>query len=183
MIAATSSTQEKPPKGGFSLSPSPHMHLDPLAPPTFSPSQEKSVCHAYGASYRAVLAGSLVMLLVWAIRLLFADDAPTPAGGLLSWLLVGLALVIYMGIVLLRSQTTLTASTLSQDWFWEKKVALQEVTYVRFMRLRGWEWLIAPRLLVRAGHGPLKSFHAASPHMWAEFERWSQALRDRQQRT
>lgn len=136
-----------------------------------------TVSRAYGTSYRAVLAGSLVMLAVWAVRLLFGDDAPAPQGGLLSWLLIGLALVTYMGVVLLRSQTTLTSTSLSQDWFWEKKVLLQEVTYVRFMRVRGWEWLIAPRLLVRAGHGPLKTFHAASPAMWDEFERWSLALR------
>jgi len=157
----------------------PHTHTttpDPLAPPVFAPRQALTVASAYGPSYRLILVASLAMLAIWALRLLFGQDAPAVDGGLLSWLVVGLALVVYMGVVLLRSRTTLTMSTLSQDWFWEKKVALAEVTYVRFMRLRGWEWLIAPRLLVRAGHGPLKTFHAASPEMWAEFERWSQSL-------
>lgn len=97
---------------------------------------------------------------------------------MMAWLLAGLALVFYMGITMLRSKTTLTTDTLSQDWVWEKKVELPQVTYVRLVRIRGIEWLIAPRLLVRAGHGPFKAFHASSPEMWEEFERWSNFLAD-----
>lgn len=159
--------------------------MNPLTPSTsqkpldfdvFVPRVSPMVAPAYGLVYRLLLLGCLIALVGWALNLLIGSTAQPVDKGMMGWLVAGLALVLYMGVVMLRSRTTLTTDTLSQDWVWEKKVILSQVTYVRLIRLRGMEWLIAPRLLVRDGHGPFKAFHTSSPDMWKEFERWSHIL-------
>ena len=48
---------------------------------------------------------------------------------------------------------------------------LRELAYGRLIRVRGLEWLIAPRLYVRTLTGKFTVFYAASPDMIREFER------------
>lgn len=162
--------------------PTPSAFQKPLDFDVFVPHVSPMVAPAYGLVYRLFLLGCLIALVGWALSLLIGSTAQPVDKGMMGWLIAGLALVLYMGIVMLRSRTTLTTDTLSQDWVWEKKVILSQVTYVRLIRLRGMEWLIAPRLLVRDGHGPFKTFHTSSPEMWKEFERWSHILTSISQR-
>jgi len=82
-------------------------------------------------------------------------------------------MLIYMTYILLTGKTTLTQTELRQDWFWQKSTPVNGITYVRFFRIPGWEWLIAPRLYVQSGTGPLRAYHAYGEQMWKEFDDWS----------
>ena len=48
---------------------------------------------------------------------------------------------------------------------------LRELAYGKIIRVRGLEWLIAPRLYVRTLMGKFAVFYAADPKMLAQFER------------
>ncbi len=91
------------------------------------------------------------------------------AGG--GWFIAGLALMLYTWWSILRSQTYIDEQGLHQSWVWDKHMELRELAYGKLIRVRGLEWLIAPRLYVRTLMGKFSVFYASSPEMVAEFER------------
>lgn len=143
-------------------------------PDSFQPSQTELRCPSFGPVHKAMVLGALVALTAWGYRL----------GASHGWewnnpvlmFLATYAMLLYMCWVLLTGHTTLTASELSQDWFWRKSVALDGIAYVRLFRIRGLEWLIAPRLYVRTGAGPMRAYHAYGVQMWEEFQRWTEVV-------
>lgn len=144
------------------------MNVD--APPTDTVRFEPPVRGpAYGRVYKLLLVVCLSALGIWAVRLALQSEVPL-SSSMALWGLCGYLAVLYMGIVLLRSSTTVGPETLSQVWFWRKEVRLAAISDARLMRLRGLEWLVAPRLYVRAGPGPWIGYHGASPELWAAFE-------------
>ena len=78
---------------------------------------------------------------------------------------------VYTWFCILRSTTRIDAKGLHQTWVWDKHMELSELAYGKLIRVRGLEWLIAPRLYVRTLMGKFAVFYAASPAMVAEFER------------
>lgn len=129
---------------------------------------------AYGVGYRLMIAFIVIGLLGWGGKITWnLISADQTNSFFLTWIWLAYFLIGYMGWVLFFSVTTLNRETLSQGWFWRKSIMIHQVSYVKFMRWRGLEWLIAPRLLVRTGGGgPMISFHAYSSEMWDEFEKW-----------
>ena len=84
--------------------------------------------------------------------------------------LVALAMFLYTWWCIQTSRTTLTDAVLHQSWVWDKKMDLHEMGYARLIRVRGLEWLIAPRLYARTVTGRIAVFYAADPDMLARFE-------------
>ena len=96
------------------------------------------------------------------------------AGGALSsggWLLGALLIVAYTWWCMLTSRTEIRPDCLHQSWVWDKRMALSDLAFGKMIRIRGLEWLIAPRIYVRTVMGKFGVFYAASPEMVAEFER------------
>ena len=89
----------------------------------------------------------------------------------LGWPLPRLAIMLYTWWHIVTSRTTLTAEELHQGWVWDKNMELGELAYGKLIRVRGLDWLIAPRLYVRTLLGKFAVFYAADPAMLAEFER------------
>ncbi|MGH6627153.1 MAG: hypothetical protein ACRECD_11560, partial [Burkholderiaceae bacterium] len=77
-----------------------------------------------------------------------------------------------------RSTTRIDSEALSQTWVWDKKMELRELAYGKLIRVRGLEWLIAPRLYVRTLLGKFAVFYAADPALIAEFERLVKELKE-----
>ena len=90
----------------------------------------------------------------------------------LGWPLAALAIMLYTWWHIVTSKTTLTAKALHQSWVWDKKMEVGELAYGKLIRVRGLDWLIAPRL-VRAGRCWANSRCSTPPmrRMIAEFER------------
>lgn len=114
--------------------------------------------------------GMLLGLTIWGSKLALDSSLTRLNENVVVWGALAFALLACMWWVMMRSRTTLTQDTLSQTWFWSKRTPLAQISYAKFVRVRGLEWLIAPRLYVRAGPGPFVAFHAATPELWAEFE-------------
>lgn len=88
-----------------------------------------------------------------------------------GWFIAGLLLIVYTWVSILRSTTRLDAGGLHQTWVWDKHMDLGDLAYCKLIRVRGLDWLIAPRLYARTLMGKFSVFYTASPGMTAEFER------------
>ncbi len=97
----------------------------------------------------------------------FASAATTGVG----WFMAGMGLLLITWWYILRSRTRLDSQALYQSWIWDKKLELRELAYCKLIRVRGLEWLIAPRLYARTLMGKFSVFYAATPELVAEFER------------
>jgi hypothetical protein len=115
---------------------------------------------------------------LWSAGKLAANSALSPSNGLI-WLLCGLTLMAFTLVSIYRSKTTLTEHSLKQTWIWDKEVALQELVYAKLIRVKGFDWLIAPRLYVRTMMGKFTVFYAADAAMITEFQKLIQKIQHR----
>jgi hypothetical protein len=92
------------------------------------------------------------------------------------WIWAPWGLMAYtVGFVLL-GRTRFNAQAIEQSWMWTKRVALKDLAYAKLIRVRGLEWLIAPRLYTKSFGNKIFIFYANSPQMLAEFKRLEQTL-------
>jgi hypothetical protein len=118
------------------------------------------------------------MYQLWSAGKLAANSAMSPSNGLI-WLLCGLALMLFTLVSIYRSKTTLTAHSLKQTWIWDKEVVLSELVYAKLIRVKGFDWLIAPRLYVRTMMGKFTVFYAADTVMIDAFQKLIQKIQQR----
>jgi hypothetical protein len=71
----------------------------------------------------------------------------------------------------MTSRTRIDRQGLHQRWIWDKHMAFDDLAFGKLIRVRGLDWLIAPRLYVRTLVGKFAVFYAATPELLAEFER------------
>ena len=117
----------------------------------------------------------LATLIVLACAAAFVQNwlagrmAGSPLGG--GWFLGGLLLIVYTWVSIMRSKTRLDTQGLHQTWVWDKHMELGDLAFCKLIRVRGLDWLIAPRLYARTLMGKFSVFYTSSPEMLAEFER------------
>ncbi len=87
-------------------------------------------------------------------------------------LLFGGALLITVVayVWILKSRTSIDAEAIEQTWVWKRRVLLADITQAKFIYVPYLSWLIAPRLIVRAGPG-VNVFYSASPQVQRVFAR------------
>lgn len=95
----------------------------------------------------------------------------------IGWFIAGLAMMGWTWVAILRSRTRIDGAGLYQRWVWDKRMAFDDLAYGKLIRLRGLDWLIAPRLYVRTLMGKFAVFYGATPELVAEFERLVNELR------
>ncbi|MEO6291720.1 MAG: hypothetical protein ABIO88_03780 [Burkholderiaceae bacterium] len=93
------------------------------------------------------------------------------------WLLAALVLMCVTVFFVFRSVTSISASHLKQSWIWDKEMLVADLAYVKLIRLKGFDWLIAPRLYARTHGGKFASFYAANSSVLQQFELLSAKLR------
>lgn len=95
-----------------------------------------------------------------------------------GWFGAALVLMGWTWLAILRSRTQLDAQALEQSWIWVKRMEVRELAYARVIRLRGLDWLVAPRLYVRNFSGKFAVFYAADAGLLAEFDRLAAELKN-----
>ena len=130
---------------------------------------------AYSVPFR-LLATVIVFGAAGWMFLLWQSGKVGGGSSLGTWFLAALAMMLYTWWCIVRSVTTLDASELRQTWIWTKRMELRELAYARVIRIRGLEWLIAPRIYVRTLLGKFAVFYAADAAMVAEFDRLAAEL-------
>lgn len=93
------------------------------------------------------------------------------------WLLAALILMCVTVFFVFRSVTSISTSHLKQSWIWDKEMLVADLAYVKLIRLKGFDWLIAPRLYARTHGGKFASFYAANSSVLQQFELLSAKLR------
>lgn len=139
---------------------------------------------AYSKPFKAL---ALVMMAVCVLAVLSAQskhDVLTDASGrgmlgLSSgalWIFAALAMMAYTVWQILTSTTRIDAQTLQQSWVWNKQIPMSDLVYAKLIRMRGLDWLIAPRLYVRTVLGKFAVFYVADPLLLAQAELLVKAL-------
>jgi len=155
----------------------------PFGPPPFRfvPIADPMRVRAFSMPFRLLATVMVFGIELW-MYLLWQAGQLTPPGistaAAIGWPLAALGVMLYTWWKIITSHTTLTAKTLHQSWIWDKKMEVGELAYGKLIRLRGFDWLIAPRLYVRTLLGKFAVFYAADPAMLAEFERLIVELRE-----
>ncbi len=147
--------------------------LQSLGPPPFrfTPTQPGVSSPAFSVAFKALATLIVALGAAWLASLWRAGALGTGSSSGLVWLLSGLALMLYTWWHILRSRTRLDETALYQSWMWDKKLELRELAYCRLIRVRGLDWLIAPRLYARTLMGKFAVFYATDPVLLADFER------------
>ena len=84
-------------------------------------------------------------------------------------LLGGLAaVVVFWGYLnILFSTTRVSNDAISQGWLWRTSVRLRDIAQVKLLRFKPLDFVVAPRLVVRAGALGNTTFHVADPSVLA----------------
>jgi hypothetical protein len=132
-----------------------------------------AVAGCEGPSFTATvrwLATALVLaIVVQATRsaTVLASTGLTFEGQGLAIAAVAVVFASYWAI--LRSRTSIDGERIRQTWLWPKEVAIADIAQLKLIRVRGLDWLITPRLVVRARGQGLVTFHAADPRVIEAF--------------
>lgn len=123
----------------------------------------------------------LALLLVegvawWAYVLWNNGKLGTTVTTSMLWLVAALVLMSITVFYVFRSVTSISATHLKQSWIWNKEMLVSDLAYVKLIRLRGFDWLIAPRLYARTHGGKFASFYASTPAVLLQFEKISSKL-------
>ena len=143
------------------------------APFRFVPSQPTMRSVAFSLPFKLLATAMVAAAAGWLI-LIWQGGAfvSVGRGQLMAWFGAGVALMLYTWWHIVSGHTTLDAQDgLRQSWVWEKRMDLRELAYGKLIRVRGLDWLIAPRLYVRTLMGKFAVFYAADATMIADFER------------
>ena len=145
-----------------------------LGPPAFRfhpASGEPLQGAAFSPVFKLLATAMLLGTAGWFAHLWLGGKVSGGAVSILSWFLAALGLMACTWWSIVRSVTRLGAGELNQTWLWHKKMALRDLAYAKLIRVRGLDWLVAPRLYLRTLDGKFAVFHAADPRMIAQFER------------
>ncbi len=107
---------------------------------------------------------------IWGFKLWRDGLLAQPAGTGSYWLIAAVALMAITVFYILRSHTSLSAQYLRQSWIWDKEMQVSELAYAKLIRVRGLEWLMAPRLYARSQGGKFATFYSADAQVLAQFE-------------
>lgn len=134
---------------------------------------------AYTVAFR-VLAILLVEGVAWWAYVLWSNGKlGTSLTTSILWLVAAIILMAITVYYVFRSVTSITATHLKQSWIWDKEMLVADLAYAKLIRLRGFEWLIAPRLYARTHSGKFASFYASTPDVLEQFEEISKKLSSR----
>lgn len=151
---------------------------DPSALPyPYQPPTQPLSGQAFGPVFKAFTWAILLSLLVWITRLDF--DWRSSQGALVAAAWVMLA---FMAVHIQRSRIRLDQNAIEQTWMWRRRLALRELAYIKVMRVRGLEFLIAPRIYARNLGGTFTFFYCNDRALLDEFARLAEALRQHEHR-
>ncbi len=142
----------------------------------FQPSASRLTGPAFSLPFKAIAVLVLALASAWGLQL-WSDGVLAPTLQSFGWMAAALAMMGYTVWHLVVGQTTLDAQSIQQSWVWAKRIELSNLAYAKLFRVKGLEWLIAPRLYTRSFGGKLAVFYTADAELLADFERLANELK------
>ena len=158
------------------------MTHDPLGvmgpePFRFKPSQGPSMQGpAFSPPFKVLITIVVFGTSLWGVHLWWSGKVAAQ-GSLFTWFGTAMLLMLYTWFCVVRSVTTFDEKMLRQSWIWEKRMELADLAYAKLFRVRGLDWLVAPRLYVRTLVGKFSVFYVADAALLAESERLVEELK------
>ncbi len=143
----------------------------------FRPTDGRVEGTAFSFFFKLLATGIVAGCAGWMVRLWMAGALGSARTTGTGWLIAGLVMMAWTWWSILRSRTRIDASGIHQRWVWDKHMPLEDLAYVKLMRVRGLEWLIAPRIYARSLLGKFAVFYGADAALVREFERIEVELR------
>jgi hypothetical protein len=125
---------------------------------------------AYGLVFKAIAVAILAVAGVWAFQMHQLTQLGSTSTSMGSWLWLPWGLMAYTVWFVVTGTTQLNGTFIEQSWMWRKRIDLDDLAYAKLIRVRGLEWLFAPRFYTKNFGGKLFIFYAADPLMLAEFK-------------
>ncbi len=136
---------------------------------------------AFSRSFQAITLLTVLGSGYWLLSLwqLGKFGGSTGLDGLRAagWFIVGWSLLAWTAWHVMQSRARLDAQGLHQTWIWDKHMAYGELAYAKLIRIRGLEWLVAPRFYVRTLLGKFAVFYVTDATVIEECERLSAELK------
>ena len=155
----------------------PPLSMEPFA---FVPEPSNLEGPAFSLSFQVLVAVLVTGLGAWLIGLWvadkFGDHTQLESLRTAGWFILAWLLLVWTGWQVRNSRTRMNASGLDQTWIWHKHMPMDNLAYSQLIRIRGLEWLIAPRFYLRTLDGKFAVFYIADPSLQRECARLGQAL-------
>ncbi len=142
----------------------------------FSPEGGRLEVAAYSPAFKGIAIAMLGVAGFWAYQMQHLAHPAAGQATIASWLWLPWGLMAYTVWYVITGTTRLTDTAIEQSWMWTKRIELSNLAYAKLIRIRGLEWLIAPRLYTKNFSGKLAIFYAADASMLDEFKRLEIAL-------
>jgi hypothetical protein len=154
-----------------------------IEPFTFTPSTGPSIeGPAFSIAFKAVTTLMVFGVGFWLALVWEAERAKGGSNSLLVYFFAALVMLVFFWWWILRSRTRIDAEGLHQSWFVDKHTPMADLAVVLVFRIRGLEWLVAPRVQARMLSGKFTVFQAASPQLLDEFDRLAREVQAFRQR-
>ena len=143
---------------------------------SFDPNGGRLECSAFSTPFKVLAVVLVTAAVAWGLHMWVNGliEATLASSG---WLFAALCMMVYTQWYIVTGKTRLSSEALEQSWVWNKRTPLNELAFAKLIRLRGFDWLIAPRLYTKTFSGKLAVFYAADKAMLAEFERLEHELK------
>lgn len=143
---------------------------------SFDPTGGRLECSAFSTPFKVLAVVLVTAAVAWGLHMWVNGliEATLASSG---WLFAALCMMVYTQWYIVTGKTRLSSEALEQSWVWNKRTPLNELAFAKLIRLRGFDWLIAPRLYTKTFSGKLAVFYAADKAMLAEFERLEHELK------
>jgi len=153
-----------------------------IAPFEFAPEGLALEGRAFSTTFQALVWLLVAGLGVWLFVLWqqdkFGNHTDWDSARRAGWFILGWLLLAWTALQVRKSRTRIDAQGLFQSWIWNKNMPFDQLAYTQLIRVKGLEWLIAPRFYVRTLAGKFAVFYIADPSLQRECERLGLQLQE-----
>jgi hypothetical protein len=151
------------------------------APFRFELQAEKLEGPAFSVSFKTLTCAVVAFCGYWLLSLWlqgkFGGNADLEGLRTAGWFILGWGLLACTAWFVVISRIRLDPSGITQTWMWTKHFDFDDLAVAQLIRIRGFEWLIAPRLYVRNLAGKFSVFYVSDAAVMLEMDRLSQELK------
>jgi len=151
------------------------------APFQFAPQAEKVEGAAFSPAFKTLTCAVIGWCGYWLLSLWlqgkFGGNPDIEGLRTAGWFILGWCLLACTGGYVLVSRIRLDEQGITQTWMWTKHQAYDDLAVAQLIRIRGLEWLMAPRLYVRTLAGKFSVFYVSDGVVLSEMQRLAQELK------